>query len=174
LRDATEEISGRDDPVEMAQPRRFSTVSRAHLIAWRRHEFGAKWDVFTEGTLHVGANKPVSSITRRILLAKASDPALGEAEGNVNLSGADRRHHVAGPRGEGDELGIEAEVGFGEVEGGREVLGHVADLEGGLRHGVLEFQAVCRLGVWRGKVGDTASADGEEFKFMLSIVHQAA
>lgn len=49
---------------------------------------------------------------------------------------------MAGARGEGDELGDEAVVGRGKVEGRRKVLGHVADAEGPLlvRHGDLVFE----------------------------------
>ena len=49
---------------------------------------------------------------------------------------------MAGARGEGDELGDEAVVGRGKIEGGRKVLRHVADAEGALvvRHGDLVFE----------------------------------
>lgn len=71
----------------------------------------------TERALDVGSDKPVAAIARRILLAQPRDPPLGQANADIDLASADGGDHVAGPRGERHELGIEAEVGFGEVEG---------------------------------------------------------
>lgn len=98
---------------------------------WMRDAKGREGEgVLTQRRVDVGPDQPVAAVALYVVLAEAGDPALGQADADVDLAGADGGDHVAGARGEGDEVGVEAVVVLCEVEGRGEVLGHEADLEG--------------------------------------------
>lgn len=116
----TEVISGRWAPVEMAQPGWVGQLS----LMWMGRDPGM---VLTERCFHVGAHETVAAVALDVFLAQTGDPALGQADADINLAGADGRDHMAGARGERDQGGVEAIVLLGKVEGGREMLGYEAD-----------------------------------------------
>lgn len=89
----------------------------------------------TQRRLDVGAHQPVAAIAFDVLLAQAGDPPLGQADADIDLVGTEGRDHVASAGGEGDQLGIQAEVLAGEVDRGGKMLRHVADAERGRGHG---------------------------------------
>lgn len=87
--------------------------------------------ILTERRLYIGAHHFVSAVTRCVLLAQAGDPSLGQTNADIDLARSKGCDHVAGARRERDQVCIEAKVLLCEVDGCREVLGHVADAEWG-------------------------------------------
>ena len=89
----------------------------------------------------MGPHKPVPAViaTRR-RLAQPRDPALGQANGQVDLARAKGRDHVSRARGkglQGEGIRGDVAVALGEKEREGKVLGDVADTDG---HFVVEVR----------------------------------
>lgn len=137
-RESMLETSGRAAPVDTAQPVGGGCVSQVVFTCafCPLVTGGCRLDnKHTQRRLDVGAHQPVAAIAFDVLLAQAGDPPLGQADADIDLVGTEGRDHVASAGGEGDQLGIQAEVLAGEVDRGGKMLRHVADAERGRGHG---------------------------------------
>ena len=102
----------------------------------------------TQRSLDVGPDEAVPAVALDSLLAEPGDPALRQANADVDVARPQRRDHVPGARGEGDGRRDEAIVLLREVERRGEVLGHETDAQT-LRGHCLECDAAdgaCAMG----------------------------